>query len=96
MARIYISGPMKGYKDSNIEEFKKAHLKLLRLGYEVTNPFLIINSDETLTYQDYMRFDIRALTFCDSIYMLKGWEQSKGANIELTIARAIGLKILYE
>jgi hypothetical protein len=43
-----------------------------------------------------MRYDIRALTFCDSIYMMKGWEESKGANIELKVAKAIGLKIIYE
>jgi len=32
----------------------------------------------------------------DAIYMLKGWEYSKGANAEHAAAKALGLQIIYE
>jgi hypothetical protein len=94
MKRIYISGPISRLKDNNKQSFINAKNKLLILGYEVKSPFDITESE--MTYVEYMRFDIRALTFCDSIYMLNGWQDSKGARLEKLIAEAIGLKILYE
>ena len=35
-------------------------------------------------------------TEADAIYMLRGWESSKGAHAEITLAKAIGLDILWE
>jgi hypothetical protein len=32
----------------------------------------------------------------DGIYMLSGWEKSKGAVLELAMAEFIGLKVIYE
>jgi hypothetical protein len=97
MEKIYISGQITGYKNNNKESFANAEYRLKQKGYEVINPLDVCALLPTNTiYTEYMRFDIRALTFCDSIYMLKGWEKSKGANIELTVAQAIGLKVLYE
>jgi hypothetical protein len=92
METIYISGPIKGITNPK-EIFDNKQKQLEKLGYQVTNPFNLL---ETGTYEEFMRYDIRALTFCDSIYMMKGWEKSKGANIELKVAQAIGLKMLYE
>lgn len=99
MNRIYISGPIKDIPNAK-ELFYTAQIKLEK-EYLVTNPFEVFSDDGTFTsdkelYEYYLRMDIRALTFCDSIYMLKGFELSKGANIELSVAKAIGLKILYE
>jgi hypothetical protein len=92
MESIYISGPIKGIINPK-EIFGDKQRQLEKIGYMVTNPFNLL---ETGTYEEFMRCDIRALTFCDSIYMMKGWEKSKGANIELKVAQEIGLKILYE
>jgi len=33
---------------------------------------------------------------CTAFYMMSGWEKSKGANAELALARALGIKIFYE
>ncbi len=32
----------------------------------------------------------------DGVYLLKGWETSKGANAEKALAEALGLEIIYE
>lgn len=44
----------------------------------------------------YMRTDLLALLTCDSIYLMDGWQSSQGARLELMVAQAIGLEVLYE
>lgn len=39
--------------------------------------------------------DIDALTECDAIYMLAGWEKSKGAKAEVAVAMWLGLEVLF-
>ena len=56
------------------------------------------------TIEDFKRFIRRDLNFLlelspengDAIYLLKNWEQSKGARVELALADFLGLKVLYE
>lgn len=44
----------------------------------------------------HMRADIGLLVDCDYIYMLKGWEQSKGCKLELDVATSCGIRALFE
>ena len=39
--------------------------------------------------------DIEAVKKCDAIYLLKGWENSVGANAEKALAEWVGKKIVY-
>lgn len=39
--------------------------------------------------------DIEALIECDAIYMLAGWEKSKGAKAEIAVAIWLGLEVLF-
>ena len=43
-----------------------------------------------------MKFDIFLLNMCDAIYMLKGWEKSRGANREYGYALASDKIIVME
>ena len=43
-----------------------------------------------------MAADLAAVRSCDAIYMLRGWESSRGAKKELAEAIAYGLTILQE
>ena len=43
-----------------------------------------------------MSITLALLEECDSIYMLKDWEHSKGAQIEHTFAAGLGKEIVYE
>ena len=39
---------------------------------------------------------IKVVRMCDAIYMLKGWENSKGAKAERAVAEWCGKKVLFE
>ena len=90
MTKIYISGPMSGIKNFNYESFAEAESRLRHLG-EVVNPAKIEPSVKT--WEGYMRADIKALVDCDAVYVLPGWENSKGARIEIAIAVGLGMDI---
>ncbi len=47
-------------------------------------------------WRAHMRADIALLLACDYIYMLKDWELSKGAKLELDVASSCGIKVLFE
>jgi hypothetical protein len=92
---VYISGPMTGIEGFNFPEFYKAERLLRSRGVKVFNPAQ--NSLECgFDYADYLRFDIQAILFCDKMYMLKGWESSKGASLEKSIAEALGYEVEYQ
>lgn len=40
--------------------------------------------------------DLKALQTCDAIYLLDGWEDSKGAKAEKSVAEWLGLEIMYQ
>lgn len=93
--KIYISGPMTGLQHNNYPAFNYADRLLRRQGYDTFNP-AAIKGDDSWTWEDYMRPCVRAIPDCTHIYMLDGWEKSRGANIELFIANTLGLKVMYE
>jgi len=90
--RIYISGPITGMQDLNRKAFLDAQRTLEQMGHIAINPFNIKNNG---TWNDAMRNDIKALCDCDAIYMLKGWSKSRGAKIELMIAKKLELIIFH-
>lgn len=93
MTRFYISGPMSGYPEHNAPQFKIAAQMLRERGYEVCNP---VEFDETpgLAWSDYLRMDIRALMDCQGVIALPGWQESRGASLEVNIAHALGMTVL--
>ena len=63
---------------------------------ETINPMKKVSEGEGLTYDDYMREDIKLLMDCAGIWMIRGWKESKGAVIEHDLAKALHLAIGYE
>lgn len=62
--------------------------------YKLTN-FDIPNGDEKLA-EFVMQADLAAVRSCDAIYLLSGWETSRGAKKELAEAITHGLTIMQE
>ena len=94
--RIYISGPISGVLDFK-EKFDQAE-KYLKEKYpnaEIINPTMIV-LPSSCTHEDYMKIDFMLLDLCDAIYMMPGWDLSKGCNQEYGYAMAKDLIILKE
>lgn len=89
---VYISGAITNdpqYK----KHFRKAENKLKHAGHKVFNPTII---PVIFPYWHFMKIDLAALECCDAVFMLRGWQNSRGAKIELARAIELGLKVLYE
>ena len=79
--KIYISGPINGNQYA-IWDFDEAARELRAAGHEVINP---TNCEETAgcsTYKEQIDTDLELLSTCDAVFMLRGWEKSKGAKLE--------------
>jgi hypothetical protein len=92
--RIYISGPMTGHDDHNFPAFHAAAVRLRQAGWEVANPAENFDGRTDLPREAYLRADMVMLAQCDAIAMLPGWEDSRGATLEYTVARELGCAVL--
>jgi hypothetical protein len=94
--KIYISGKISGLEfDDAYKTFMGAQLKYESAGFEVINP-MAITHDHDLTWESYMRADLKAMLDCTHIYMLKNWHTSRGANLEYNLATELGLIVVFE
>ena len=94
--KVYISGPITGTTDY-MERFKKAQEYLESKGYIVVNPALFnSNLPDDTTWDEYMEISLILVKICDAIYLLKGWEESKGVELELRTAKHYGMEIIKE
>lgn len=89
--KVYISGPITGIDFGNRFAFSCARNALELCGYEAVDPSDVQLDDEA-TWSDYMRADLKLLLDCDYIYMLDGWEDSKGARLERELAENLGIE----
>jgi hypothetical protein len=93
-AAIYIAGPMTGKQDLNFPLFHREAARLRADGWTVVNP-AEINPDPAAGWLACMREDIKQLVECDAVLMLPGWEWSRGASLEHTIAQRLGMRVIY-
>lgn len=106
---VYISGPMTGIKEFNFPAFDAARDELVRDGWEVLSPADMDRAmgidgagktgNERIDHETFLRLvdqDIACVKRADMIYMLRGWEKSKGANAEHALGRWLGKKIIYQ
>ena len=96
--RVYISGKITG-TDDYIERFQEAEKRINDLmDVDVINPAKICSMipKDAFTYNEYMELCMLLLSKCDYIYLMKGWEESAGANMEYGYAVAADKIILNE
>lgn len=89
--KIYLSGPMTGIPDHNRPAFEVAAGKLRAAGYEVFNP-----GEHDLgeaSWEDYLRRDLRVVLDVDGVALLPGWFSSRGARLEVHVARALSVPV---
>ncbi len=90
MPKVYISGPMSGLPKYNYPAFYEAAMQLRLKGVEVVSPAEGAVTNDKM-WSDYMRSAIKMLCDCDFNVRLPGWQQSKGAQLETQIAKALGI-----
>ncbi len=87
--RLYIAGPMRGIEDFNSPAFFEAEEHLTRAGFSVENPAR--NPAGRLV--DHFRQDAERISKCDGVVVLPGWEDSKGAMLEVLIAEYLDMPV---
>ena len=94
--KIYISGKISGTDLTETRKRFAAVAKVMkRMSVEPVNP-LENGLTEHDSWEAHMLKDIADLLHCNAIYMLQGWQESKGACIEHYIATKVGMPIMYE
>ncbi|WP_081036538.1 DUF4406 domain-containing protein [Pseudomonas corrugata] len=91
--RLYLAGPMTGFEDFNFPAFNMMAAELRARGYVVENPAehgVVEGAD----WADYMAYDLTRLGLCGQVAVLPGWENSKGARLEVHIARELGMRVV--
>ena len=110
--KVYISGKIgeKVVSEATRQKFAKAEEMLKAKGYEVFNPTTsgygkladekvreaMLQGKKTDWYQEILKLDLDALSFCDGIYLLKDYKESDGARIEYDFALANKKKFLFQ
>lgn len=108
--KLYISGPMRGYPEFNFPAFRNVAERLREAGHEVLSPVERDEQSgfnpkglcgfESLSGLDFdlreaLAADCRMICEeADGVYVLPGWEHSKGARAEVALARALGLPVV--
>ena len=98
--KIYISGPITGLeRHVYLKNFDDAELKLRAMGYKVINPTKVLPSRflwiyKIIGYKLTLLYDIWHLLNCDGIYMIDGWQWSKGARLERAIAQLFNIELI--
>lgn len=102
--KVYIAGPMRGYENDNHASFDEAERRWRQAGHTPISPAYLARalgkggeSGNYTTEADYIRqvmiIDTTVICHCDAVAVLPGWHQSKGAIMEVALARSIGIPI---
>ena len=105
MKTVYLSGPIGDMlfdSKANIrerrKEFARYESKIRRAGYDVINPFTVADAqmkgEKTSTREELMRVDIIVLAQkADEVWLMPGWEESRGCDAEVHVALALGMPV---
>ncbi len=87
---LYLSGPMTGYKKLNRPLFSRFAKKLRQKGYTVVNPAEL---GDAIWIVCLTRDLVFLLLFCNKIAVLPGWKKSKGATLEVHVAKELDMPV---
>ena len=94
---VYLSGPMTGLPDYNRAAFNLRAEAFRAAGYTVNNPAEISVTHETSkSYGFYFKRALRQLLNSDVLYVFGDITESKGALMELDVAKLAEMPIVWE
>ena len=86
----YLTGPITGYPNHNTEEFAIQAAFLRGHGYRILNPCALPHLP---SWAANLKRDIKRLMNCKGVFVIKGWEASKGGVLEVFICIILGMPI---
>jgi hypothetical protein len=89
---LYLAGPMTGLPDFNYPTFIATAQRMRRAGFYIVNP-AENGLPPDAPWAAHMRRDLHAMLDCQGVALLPGWENSKGAKLEVGVAQAIGMPV---
>ena len=111
MSTIYVCGPMAGYPDLNRRAFDEAASLIESRGdraivphdvgvREHDGPCPAVYDGQPAAQGDhdggcYLRADLAQMVYADAVHVLPGWSRSRGAQIEVLIARLLRIPIKH-
>jgi hypothetical protein len=108
---IYVCGPMSGYEDHNEPAFRLVARSIRADGKIAIVPHDLPamqhegscpRSHTAATTGNhgvacYLRADLaHLLLYCDEVFVLRGWEASVGARLEVQVAAACGIPLRFQ
>lgn len=91
--KVYVSGPITGLPlDVAEERFRSACSHVEFFGHESVCPWDNGVPVEA-SWQEHLGADIAMLLGCDAIYLMDGFHTSKGAQLELVVAKHQCMKV---
>lgn len=92
--KIYLSGPISGYElEERQKFFQKAEdeLKAAFKDAEIINPMMC--TPPSLGYTECMKEDLKLVLESDVVFLLDGWQHSKGCDVEFQVAKICGIPV---
>lgn len=94
----YLSGPItaptREEELANIKKFYDLEHELLNRGFHVFNPAKLEEAGRS--WEWYLARDLKWINdYRPTIYLMDGWQNSRGARLEVEFARLLKLTILY-
>jgi hypothetical protein len=86
---LYLCGRITGDDDYR-DKFLNAENELYEAGFHPVNPAVVISD---ANWNHAMRKAVSLMLQCDGIAVLPDWKKSKGAKIEVALARGIGIPV---
>ena len=93
--KVYVSGPITGReREAVLYAFNDVRCFLEIVGFEVVLP-IEKKLPADASHERHMRCDFGLLLYCDYIYLMEGWMESKGCVAEMFVAKSAGIKVLH-
>ncbi len=98
MKKVFLTGPITTYGniEENIDNGIKATRRLMKVGYTVFSPFVLVKTlgAATFTHAQWMEKTLPWLETVDIVTLLPGWRFSKGSQQEREKADRLGLPMI--
>ena len=90
--KAYLATKVTGLPISKVKAvLHRMEVRAIKEGFDPINPLII--TDQKLSWEDNMKICIRAMLTCDVVYASQ-WRNSPGANMEVELARKLGIKVI--